>query len=65
MWLALDAPGTLPDVEMVDVGIIGGGIHGVSTAYHLAAQGASIRLFEQDAPASGPTGRSSAVCRAS
>lgn len=47
-----------------DIAIIGGGIHGVSAAYHLVATGASVRLFESGAPAGGPTGRSSAICRA-
>ncbi|MEO8477954.1 MAG: FAD-dependent oxidoreductase [Actinomycetota bacterium] len=47
-----------------DVGIVGGGIHGVAAAYHLAGRGHSVVLFERGTPASGPTGRSSAVCRA-
>ncbi|MHB8509396.1 MAG: NAD(P)/FAD-dependent oxidoreductase [Candidatus Dormibacteria bacterium] len=51
-------------METVDFGVIGGGIHGVSAGFHLAARGARVRLFEAGAPASGPTGRSSAVCRA-
>ncbi|MHB8507876.1 MAG: NAD(P)/FAD-dependent oxidoreductase [Candidatus Dormibacteria bacterium] len=50
-------------MESVDIGVIGGGIHGASSAFHLVSAGANVRLFEQDAPASGPTGRSSAVCR--
>jgi sarcosine oxidase, subunit beta len=48
----------------VEVAIVGGGIHGVSAGYHLAKQGVRARLFESGGPASGPTGRSSAVCRA-
>lgn len=54
---------TLAHMETVDVGIVGAGIHGVSAAYHLAAGGVTARLFERGAPAGGPTGRSSAVCR--
>jgi sarcosine oxidase, subunit beta len=51
-------------VESAEVGVVGGGIHGVSAAYHLAARGVKTWLFERGAPASGPTGRSSAICRA-
>lgn len=51
-------------METAEVGIIGGGIHGVSAGYHLAAKGVKTVLFERGAPASGPTGRSSAICRA-
>ncbi len=51
-------------MEAAEVGVVGGGIHGVSAAYHLAARGVKTWLFERGAPASGPTGRSSAICRA-
>jgi len=48
-----------------EVGIIGAGIHGASAAFHLAARwGIRATVFEQVAPAGGPTGRSSAICRA-
>jgi sarcosine oxidase subunit beta len=49
---------------MHDLAIIGGGIHGAGLAYHAAGRGADVVLFERGDPASGPTGRSSAVCRA-
>lgn len=51
-------------MDSAEVGVIGGGIHGVSAAYHLAARGVRTWLFERGAPAGGPTGRSSAICRA-
>ena len=47
-----------------EVGIIGAGIHGASAAFHLASRGLKPAVFEQVAPAGGPTGRSSAICRA-
>jgi sarcosine oxidase, subunit beta len=47
-----------------EVGIIGAGIHGASVAFHLALRGIKATVFEQVAPAGGPTGRSSAICRA-
>jgi glycine/D-amino acid oxidase-like deaminating enzyme len=47
-----------------EVGVVGGGIHGVSAAYHLAGRGVRTVLFERTFPAGGPTGRSSAICRA-
>jgi glycine/D-amino acid oxidase-like deaminating enzyme len=48
----------------LEVAIIGAGIHGASVAFHLARHGVSSTVFEQLAPAGGPTGRSSAICRA-
>jgi glycine/D-amino acid oxidase-like deaminating enzyme len=51
-------------VNEFEVGIIGGGVHGASAAHHLAQRGVRTVLFERDYPAGGPTGRSSAVCRA-
>lgn len=47
-----------------EVGIIGAGIHGASVAYHLGRVGVPTVILERDTPAAGPTGRSSAVCRA-
>jgi len=49
---------------MFDVGIVGAGVHGASAAFHLASRGLSVAVFERGTPAGGPTGRSSAVCRA-
>jgi sarcosine oxidase subunit beta len=49
---------------MFDVGVIGAGIHGSSAAFHLASRGLRTVVFERTGPAGGPTGRSSAICRA-
>jgi glycine/D-amino acid oxidase-like deaminating enzyme len=49
---------------MYDLGIVGGGIHGASLAFHAARRDASVVLMERGTIAGGPTGRSSAVCRA-
>ncbi len=51
-------------MESFDVGVIGAGIHGVSAASHLAGRGARVVLVDPRPPAGGPTGRSSAICRA-
>jgi glycine/D-amino acid oxidase-like deaminating enzyme len=49
---------------LTDIVIIGAGIHGVSAGYHLARMGVKATIFDRWAPAGGPTGRSSAICRA-
>ncbi|MDT7570123.1 MAG: hypothetical protein QOE05_297 [Actinomycetota bacterium] len=46
-----------------DVAIIGAGVHGASAAMHLAERGVKAVVLERATPASGPTGRSSAVLR--
>jgi sarcosine oxidase subunit beta len=51
-------------VTEFDVGVVGAGIHGSSAAFHLASRGLRVAIFERHGPASGPTGRSSAICRA-
>src|SRR3990170_311755 len=51
-------------VETFDVAVIGAGVHGASAAFHLASRGVRAVVIEKDAPAGGPTGRSSAICRA-
>ena len=47
-----------------DVAVIGAGVHGASVAFHLASRGVRTVVIERTAPAGGPTGRSSAICRA-
>ncbi|MBM3584568.1 MAG: FAD-binding oxidoreductase [Alphaproteobacteria bacterium] len=47
-----------------EVVVVGAGIAGVSTAYHLAARGVATTLLEKRHPAYGPTWRSSAICHA-
>src|SRR5436305_2432707 len=60
----LAPPFNRPAVEAFDVGIVGAGVHGASVAFHLASRGVRPVIFERTRPAGGPTGRSSAVCRA-
>jgi glycine/D-amino acid oxidase-like deaminating enzyme len=48
----------------VEVAVIGAGVHGASVAFHLASRGVKVAVVEQGSAASGPTGRSSAICRA-
>ncbi len=50
-------------VNKVDVAIVGGGVHGCSTAYHLAKKGFKVALFERDYLTSGGTGRCAAGIR--
>jgi len=47
-----------------DVAIVGAGVHGASAAFHLASRGVRTVIIEKTSPAGGPTGRSSAICRA-
>jgi sarcosine oxidase subunit beta len=49
--------------ETADVVIIGAGVHGASTAFHLAERGARVVVLEREAAASGATGRSSGLVR--
>ncbi len=51
-------------MESYDVGIVGAGVHGASAAFHLAGRGLRVKVYERGQPAEGPTGYSSAVCRA-
>jgi glycine/D-amino acid oxidase-like deaminating enzyme len=51
-------------METFDVVVVGAGVHGASAAFHLASRGLKVVIFERWTPAGGPTGRSSAVCRA-
>lgn len=44
-----------------DVLVVGAGIAGASTAFHLAERGVAVTLLERSTPASGPTGRSGAL----
>ena len=49
--------------ETFDVIVIGAGVHGASTAFHLAERGAKVLVLERAAAASGATGRSSGLVR--
>ncbi|HWT97535.1 MAG TPA: FAD-dependent oxidoreductase [Terriglobales bacterium] len=48
-------------MQKFDVIVVGAGIAGSSAAFFLAQQGLKVALVEKGTPASGPTGRSSAV----
>ncbi|HET6224040.1 MAG TPA: FAD-dependent oxidoreductase, partial [Dongiaceae bacterium] len=50
--------------RVAEVIVVGGGIAGVSCAFHLAGLGVKTTLVERRHPAAGPTGRSSAICHA-
>jgi len=47
-----------------DVAVVGAGVHGASAAFHLAGRGLRVLVLERAEPAGGPTGASSAICRA-
>jgi glycine/D-amino acid oxidase-like deaminating enzyme len=49
--------------ESADVVVIGAGIHGASTAFHLARRGARVTVLEAHTAASGATGRSNGFVR--
>ncbi|HEY1421738.1 MAG TPA: FAD-binding oxidoreductase [Candidatus Dormibacteraeota bacterium] len=49
---------------MAEVAVVGAGVHGASAAFHLASRGVKVTVIERGGAASGPTGRSSAICRA-
>lgn len=51
-------------METFDVAVIGAGVHGCAAAAHLAERGARTVVIDRGAVAGGPTGRSSAMCRA-
>ncbi|MFF8846215.1 NAD(P)/FAD-dependent oxidoreductase [Streptomyces sp. NPDC015127] len=50
----------LPDEA--DVVVIGGGLTGLSTAYHTARKGARVVLVEKDKVGSGASGRNGSMC---
>jgi gamma-glutamylputrescine oxidase len=58
-WLDIPyvARPSLENHANTDVVVIGGGITGISTAYHCAKQGLKTILIEKDTIASGPAGR--------
>lgn len=51
-------------MKSFDVIVVGAGIAGASAAFFLAGEGHKVALVEKSRPASGPTGRSSAVTHA-
>jgi glycine/D-amino acid oxidase-like deaminating enzyme len=64
----LDTAPALPDrsgkelPDEVDVVVIGGGLTGLSTAYHTARKGARVVLVEKDKVGSGASGRNGSMC---
>ena len=64
----LDTAPALPDrsgkelPDAADVVVIGGGLTGLSTAYHAARKGARVVLVEKDKVGSGASGRNGSMC---
>ena len=64
----LDTAPALPDrsgkelPDEADVVVIGGGLTGLSTAYHSARKGARVVLVEKDKVGSGASGRNGSMC---
>ncbi|MDQ0828988.1 glycine/D-amino acid oxidase-like deaminating enzyme [Streptomyces achromogenes] len=64
----LDTAPALPDrsgkdlPDEADVVVIGGGLTGLSTAYHAARKGARVVLVEKDKVGSGASGRNGSMC---
>lgn len=50
-------------VTAVDVGVVGGGIVGLSTAYALTELGATVRVYERGVPGDGQSGGESRIFR--
>lgn len=51
-----------PLPERADLVVIGGGLTGLSTAYHTARKGAHVVLVEKDKVGSGASGRNGSMC---
>ncbi len=54
----------MSDITPTEAIVIGAGIAGASTAFHLAELGVKTILLEREHPASGPSGNSTACCHA-
>ena len=52
----------MSETNSADIIVVGGGIAGSGAAFALADRGHKVMLLERAFPASGPTGRSSALC---
>ena len=50
-------------MQTADAVVIGCGVHGASTAFHLAARGLDVAVVEAKGPAAGASGKSSALVR--
>ena len=49
--------------QSADVVVIGGGVNGASTAFHLAQRGLKVTLLERSVLAGGASGKSGALVR--
>jgi glycine/D-amino acid oxidase-like deaminating enzyme len=64
----VDSAPSLPDrsgsplPDKVDIAIVGGGLQGISAAYHAAAKGATVALFEKEHLGYGAATRNGGIC---